>query len=117
MKDAHTQSEAPHTSSDAKTIAIIAYLTIIGLAIAFVMNKDKQEDFATYHIKQSLGLVLLSLGLFVVGMIPILGWIVSFLGTLFLLYLWIMGLIHAINNEKKPVPILGKQFEDWFRNL
>jgi len=29
--------------SEGKTIAIIAYITIIGLIIAFVMNNDKKD--------------------------------------------------------------------------
>ena len=37
-----------------KSIAIIAYLTLIGLIVAFVMNNDKKQPFAAYHIRQSL---------------------------------------------------------------
>ncbi len=43
-------------NEDAKKIAIIAYITIIGLIIAYVMNNDKKLPFASYHIRQSLGL-------------------------------------------------------------
>lgn len=105
------------TSYDPKTIAIIAYLTIIGLAIAFLLNNDKKNEFSSYHIRQSLGLVLCSVALFIIGMIPVLGWIISFLGSIFLLILWVLGLINAINNEIKPVPVLGKYFEEWFKNI
>ena len=54
-------------SSEEKHIAVIAYITIIGLIIAFVMNNDKKAAFPTYHIKQSLGLALTGLALGVVG--------------------------------------------------
>ena len=116
------ENTQPHTneaksSFDPKTVAIIAYLTIIGLVVAFVLNNEKKDEFAAYHIKQSLGLVVLSLGLFIVGMVPILGWILSFLGSIFLLYLWIIGIMTAINHKTKPVPVLGHQFEKWFANL
>jgi len=117
MESSNTQSNEAKSSFDPKTIAIIAYLTIIGLVVAFVLNNEKKDDFATFHIKQSLGLVLLSLGLFIIGMVPILGWILSFLGSIFLLYLWIMGLINAINHKTKAVPILGHQSEKWFANI
>lgn len=117
MENTQHQTENAQHGTDAKTIAIIAYLTIIGLAVAFILNKDKQDGFANFHIKQSLGLTLLSLGLFIIGMVPILGWILSFLGSIFLFYLWIMGLIAAINHQTKPVPILGHYFIDWFKNL
>ena len=119
MEESNPIKTEEHKSAgyDPKTIAIIAYLTIIGLVIAFVLNNDRKQEFSTYHIKQSLGLVLCSIALFIIGMIPILGWIISFLGSIFLLVLWIMGLLNAINNEAKPVPILGKYFEDWFKNV
>jgi hypothetical protein len=33
------------------------------------------------------------------------------------LILWIIGLIGAIKGEEKPVPLLGEQFQEWFRNI
>lgn len=103
--------------SDGKTIAIIAYVTIIGLIIAFVMNNDKKNQFASFHIKQSLGLALTALALSLINIIPILGWIISFLGFFLILFLWIMGLINAINGKEKPMPILGKKYQEWFKNM
>lgn len=117
MEDTRTPQKTSAAGNEAKTIAIIAYLTLIGLLIAFVMNNDKKYEFASYHIRQSLGLILISLGLFIIGAVPVLGWIASFLGSVFLLVLWIFGLINAINHEKKPVPVLGTYFEEWFRNV
>ncbi|TQD36960.1 DUF4870 domain-containing protein [Haloflavibacter putidus] len=114
------QTQAEHKIEIAdkeKNIGIIAYLTLIGLIVAFVMNNEEKSSYAQYHIKQSLGLMLSGLALGVIGLIPILGWIVSILGTFFLLYLWIMGLLNAINSKQKPVPILGTHYEKWFQNL
>jgi len=119
-EDANAQTSTHPTTelvAEDKNIAIIAYITVIGLIIAFIMNNDKKAVFPTYHIKQSLGIALTGLALFVVGMIPVLGWIVSFLGSLGLLYLWVMGLINAINEKQKPVPWLGEKYEEWFKNL
>jgi len=31
--------------------------------------------------------------------------------------LWIIGLIGAIQGEEKKVPLLGDQFQEWFRNI
>ena len=102
---------------EGKEIAIIAYLTIIGLIIAFIMNKDKHYDFASYHIKQVLGLAVIGLIVFVIGQIPILGWIISILVFIPLLIIWIMGLMNAINGKKKPIPLIGKYALDWFKNV
>jgi len=105
------------TSNEEKNIAIIAYITIIGLIIAFVMNNDKKSEFAKFHIKQSLGLALTGLALGIIGMIPLLGWIIYILGIIVLLYMWVMGLMNAINNTQSSVPFLGKKYIEWFNNL
>lgn len=104
-------------AGEGKTTAIIAYMTIIGLVIAFVMNNDKKDAFAAYHIRQSLGLAATGLGLGIVGMIPILGWIINILGIFVLLYMWVMGLMNALNEREKPVPLLGDKYVSWFKNI
>ena len=104
-------------TNEGKNIAIIAYITIIGLIIAFVMNNEKKDSFATYHIKQSLGLALTGLSLGVIGMIPILGWIINIVGIFVLLYMWILGLMNAINGKENSVPFLGEKYKEWFKNI
>jgi len=103
--------------NEGKNIAIIAYITIIGLIIAFVMNNEKKEPFASFHIKQSLGLALTGLALGVIGIIPILGWIINIIGIFVLLYMWIMGLMNAINGKESTVPFLGEKYKEWFKNI
>lgn len=103
--------------NEGKNTAMIAYLTFIGLIIAFVMNNENKNEFATYHIRQSLGLVCVGIVIGIVGMIPILGWIVSILGSLALIYLWIVGIMNAINQKKQPVPWIGDKFEEWFKSI
>ena len=56
--------ETQTTTKTNSSMHIIAYLTIIGLIIAFISNKDKDE-LTTYHIRQSLGIGLTSLALMV----------------------------------------------------
>jgi|TARA_R100000479_G_scaffold51000_3_gene24237 uncharacterized membrane protein len=112
-----TNTEKTTDANDGKTIAVISYLTIIGLIIAYVMNNDKKTEFGAYHIRQSIGLAATGLALGVVGLIPILGWIVSVLGTLLLIYMWVMGLVNAMNEKKKPLPFFGKKFEEWFKSI
>ncbi|UPS91238.1 MULTISPECIES: DUF4870 domain-containing protein [unclassified Bizionia] len=103
--------------TEGKSMAIIAYLTVIGLVIAFVMNNDKKNKFAKYHITQSLGLALTGLAIGVIGMIPILGWLISVIGFFVIIFMWISGLMNAINEKQKPLPILGNKYEEWFKNL
>ena len=123
MENTEPETNETKETSDAsvieegKTIAIIAYITIIGLIIAFVMNNEKKNEFASYHIKQMLGLTLTGLALGVIGMIPILGWIINIVGVFVLFFMWIMSLMNALNLKEKPAPILGEQYVEWFKNI
>lgn len=112
-------SEALPTSAinEGKTTAIIAYLTLIGLIIAFVMNNDKKNAFAAFHIRQALGLGLTGLALGMVNVIPILGWIIGIFGSLLLIVFWVIGLMGALNGKEKSVPILGKKYQEWLKSI
>ena len=90
---------------DTKTTGIVAYLTWIGLLIAFLAG-DKEG--AKFHINQSLVLVLASLISSVVAVIPFIGWIVGGIASIFIFVCWIIGFIGAIQGEEKEVPVLGK---------
>ena len=81
---------------DTKTTSIIAYITWIGLIVAFCAG-DKEG--AKFHLNQALVIFLFSL----LSIIPCIGWI----WAVFMLVCWIMGLIAAINQEEKPVPLIG----------
>ena len=49
------------TVNEGKTIAIISYLTILGTIVAYIMNSSKKNSFASFHIRQMIGIVLLGL--------------------------------------------------------
>ncbi len=110
-----SQISAP--ASEDKTIGIIAYLTLIGLLIAFVMNIDKKHPFARFHTQQSLGLFCTALALFVLGWIPILGWLLSIAGSLVLFILWLSGIINALNGRQQPVWLIGNLYTKWFSGI
>lgn len=82
---------------DKKTTGIVAYITWIGLIIAFCAG-DKEG--AKFHLNQALVVFLFSL----LSIIPCVGWIWG----VFMLVCWIMGLIYACKEEEKEVPLIGK---------
>lgn len=81
---------------DKKTTSIIAYITLIGLVVAFVAG---DTEGAKFHLNQALVIFLFSL----LSVIPCIGW----LWGIFMLVCWILGLIAAINQEEKRVPLIG----------
>lgn len=104
------------TSDNGKTVAIIAYITLVGWIIALVMNNGNKTALGTYHVRQSLGImcvgVLANILAALIG-IPIISWIV-WAGVV---VLWLLALISAANSEMKPVPIVGEKFQEWFKGI
>ena len=101
---------------EGKTMAIISYMTVIGTLIAFIMNQNKHNYFASFHIRQTIGIFTLYLLVNFIQRFTNFGWLDMILG-IGVFILWIIGLIGAIQGEEKLVPFLGEQFQEWFRNI
>lgn len=102
--------------NDGKTIGIIAYITLIGWIIAILMNSSKKNEYASFHIRQMLGLILLSIVISILTMNINLGLFGTILSVL-LLVLWVIGFVGAIQGERKLVPIIGENFQEWFKGI
>ncbi|RYZ91614.1 MAG: DUF4870 domain-containing protein [Sphingobacteriaceae bacterium] len=102
-----------------KTLAIVSYITIIGWAIAFFQFKDQKEKspLVGYHLKQALGLAIISILLSVLLTIVVMA-VPSLYFLAYLQYavliLWVLGIINAANEVYKPVPVVGSMFQDKF---
>lgn len=90
---------------DKKTTDIVAYLTWIGLIIAFIMGDREKSKF---HINQSLVIWLVGTVSGMLAVIPLIGGLVSALGGILAFLCWFIGLIGAIQGTEKPVPVLGQ---------
>ncbi len=106
MENNTQPNQAPNSSSfDAKTTGWVAYLTFIGLIIAFCAG---DREGAKFHLNQALVITLAFIAGSIVACIPFVGWIVGGLWNIFVFVCWILGLIAAINQEEKEVPLLGQ---------
>ncbi|TVQ66532.1 MAG: hypothetical protein EA360_05510 [Balneolaceae bacterium] len=96
---------------DSKTKAIVAHITLIGWIIALLLNQgENRDEFASFYIRQMLGLLILS---FVITFIPVL----NLIAWIVVLVFWILSIVGAINGEKKLSPYVGTYFQDWFKTL
>ncbi|CAI9679543.1 import component protein [Elizabethkingia anophelis] len=101
---------------DNKTLSVISYITIIGWIVSFVMGKDNANSLLKYHLRQSLGLaifsIILSIALqIIIGITGInILWYINVITTILI----IIGIINAANEAEKPLPLIGKMFEDKF---
>jgi len=104
------------TIEKGKSIAITSYILVVGVLIAMSMNAEDKNQFATFHIRQSLGLSItfVSLGLIISNFnSPA----ISISMYLFISVLWIYGIFSAINGQTRPIPLLGIFFQKWFKSI
>jgi uncharacterized membrane protein len=99
-----------------KTAAITSYILGIGVFIAMSMNAEDKNEFASFHIRQGLGLTLtfISLGLIISNFNSLM---ISAPMWIFISVLWSYGIFSAIKGETKPVPLLGIYFQKWLKSI
>jgi len=131
MSESVTSPVPSASAKEDSTVAILAYLTPlffgVGIVIAIIMHGNKKTALGAYHLRQSLGLLLTSIVLwvpwmivsFILAMIPFIQLLVPLLWMglgVGITILWIMGLIAAVNGQQKPLPVLGVHYAKWFAN-
>ena len=104
--------------------AIVAYITPIGLIVAFILHWQQRSYFAAFHLRQALGIYL---GAFLINAaisfflrLPLFGYLfygVTGLVELAVIVFAIFGIIAAYNMQEKELPLIGKYFEKWFSSL
>lgn len=102
--------------SKGKIAAIISYILIVGPLISLSINSENKNTFASFHIRQGLGITLtfITLGLtishFESLMIAAPMWI-------FISVLSVYGIFTAAKGETKPLPLLGNFFQRWLKMI
>jgi len=98
----------PQTIQEGKTMAVVSYITIIGLLIAYLVNSGKRNAFTSFHIGQSVRVVLLGLANYVLSFLlpATLGFIITLI-SIGILVLAILGIVNAANGKAVPLPVIG----------
>ena len=117
-----TRSEAYLGSPDnPKTAAVVCYITLIGWLIAyFALYKNNRSNLAAIHIRQTLLLHILAFFVNVLSLFALWHWIpyaIVVVVALVLLILWLIGATRAINENEKPIPVIGEWAQKLFGNL
>ncbi|EAR15736.1 membrane protein [Robiginitalea biformata] len=107
----------------ARTIAVVAYLTLVGALISISMNAEPKYPFGRFHARQAFGLHLaFILSALLISLVFELFNQMSFFvfsSVWFALYagyfvLWIYGFVAALQGSQRLVPLVGRAFQRWF---
>jgi uncharacterized membrane protein len=80
------------------------------------MNSENKNSFASFHIRQALGISLtfISLGLIISNFDSLM---ISAPMWISVSVLWSYGIFSAINGTTKPLPLLGNYFQKWLKSI
>ena len=86
----------------------LAYVTIIPAIIFLIVEPYNRNSYIRFHSWQS---IFLGIGAFaidiVLGMIPVIGWIIIPFFLLAFLVLWIIVIMKALKGERFKLPVIG----------
>lgn len=105
-----------------KIVGILSYITIIGWVIAIIMHNNDKTRFGAYHLRQGLGLFVLSIAItaLLMGTMMFMHfgffWLSSIV-RLGILALVIIGIVNAVNLKKQPLPLVGELFNNLFSGI
>lgn len=105
-----------NTIEEGKTAAITSYILGIGVFIAMSMNAEDKNPYASFHIRQGLGITLtfISLGLIISNFDSMM---ISAPMWIFVSVLWSYGIFSAIKGDTKPMPLVGNLYQKWFKSI
>lgn len=101
---------------EGKTAAITSYILIVGVLIAMSMNSENKNSFASFHIRQALGLSLafISFGAIISNFDS---FYITFPMWICISVLWTYGIFSAIQGHTRPIPLVGELFQKWFKSI
>jgi len=108
----------------AKNLAILAYasaiflyihlfLFIAAFGVAVILNHNKGNTFAPFHIRQMFGIGIIAIIISVFSRLVPNGYIALGIITLMVL-MALLGLVSALRHQKDELPVIGKYFQQWF---
>lgn len=129
----NSTTNQPITSDEDKTVAILAYITLIGFIIAIVQHSSNKTKLGAYHLRQAVGFMITGIAMSIILVLialPMLGmglrivadyatfiYLISFVIWIGLFVCLIISIINAASGRLKPAPIFGRLFEKWLVNL
>jgi uncharacterized membrane protein len=92
---------------DVNVAAALSYFVIIGI-IWLILEPYNKNRFVRFHAFQAIGLAVVWTGIsFVLGFIPIIGWIALPFVSLAIFVVWVICFVKAFQNQWFKLPVIG----------
>ena len=106
---AQTPAPAPQPVTGAqKPDSLLVVGTYFLFFLPLVVEKIKKDEFFHFHMKQSLGLLIVAI---MAGVVASFVWFIGNILQLAVFVLWVISLIGALNGKQEPTPVIGEYFK------
>lgn len=85
---------------------LLAALSYVPFAFIVPMAFGHSNDFVFHHAKQGAMLFLIEVVLMVVGIFPVLGWLIALVGWVFVVVCVVIGIFHALAGTDFEIPFV-----------
>jgi uncharacterized membrane protein len=109
-----TPTPGPQGQTHDDNTKLMAILSYIGpLVFIPLLVESKKNPSVKFHVKQGLLLFIIEVILYAISGMLFFLWFLYPLVSIAVFILSIIGILHAVNNEQKQLPIIG-QYADQF---
>jgi len=108
QREEHKPEQSEQKKEHNTAMAVVAYI----LFFVPLLTDAKNDPFVKYHVKQGLVLFIAYVIVMTISWMPFFYWF-AWIFYVALLVLFIIGIMHAVNGEEKPLPFIG-HFADKF---
>ncbi|MBH5319347.1 hypothetical protein I6N90_16225 [Paenibacillus sp. GSMTC-2017] len=117
MQPIHVNPDPSSTGLDPKVAGLLCYLLGFITGIIFLVI-EKKSSFVKFHAMQSIVVFALIIVVsLVLGIIPVIGLLVSLVITPLAFILWIALMLLALQGKRFKLPIIGDWVEGQARNF
>ena len=89
---------------EGKFFAVISYISFLCI-VSLVLKKDNK--FTLYHAKQGLVLFVFEVAVFIISVIPLLGWLIGMFGVAVFTLFSIWGILQALMGNLNRFPLIS----------
>lgn len=100
-------------SADIEKNKIVAALSYIFILCLIPLLLKQNSPYAKFHAKQGLTITVAWFVFWMIGIVPILGWLIAFLGNIALLIISILGVIKTLDGKAWEIPYIYEWSKKW----
>jgi len=101
----------PQVKKDIEENKVVAAIGYLGILCLIPLLLKPKSQFAKFHGKQGLVLVIGWVINFFIGLVPFIGWFLGLIGMIALVVLTILGILKALSGEYWEMPYLAEYAE------